>query len=179
MKKVLGSVAGAAVSMALLAGTAVAQSSITNTGPGSTNTITNSNSQECKVNNDNNVNVGNNNQQNSQTGNSGNTSNTTSGGAQSGNAGNNNQTNVGVDINNSGCKNGAQQPTPPPSPQPAAPGQVLGSVSPQPGRGAGAEALPETGTRPLAIFGLGALGLGIVSTAAYLGFTAMRLRALS
>jgi len=185
MKKVSALVTGWAISLLVLSGSAAAQTStISNTGPGSTNAI--ENTQQCDINttNNNNVNVGNNNQQNSQSGNSSGSGNTTGGGSQSGSTGNNNSTGVGVDINNDSnkdCPSPAPRPTPSPAPTPQqpAPAPVVSSAVTTAG-GRGAATLPKTGTvNYLLAAGIASLSLGTIGTAARLGLLAYRLRTIS
>jgi len=99
MKRLLKILAAAILGAGLFTGAASAQS-ISNTGPGSTNTITNSQNCNASVTNNNNVSVSGSNNQNASSGNATNTGNTSGGNSSSGNASNNNSTSINFGINN-------------------------------------------------------------------------------
>ena len=103
MKKLAVTLATTVLCVGLTTGTALADS-ISNTGPGSDNTIVNEQDEECIVENNNNVDVSNDSSQTSNSGNAGNQNNTSSGDATSGDAGNQNNAQVDVDITNAGCQ---------------------------------------------------------------------------
>ncbi|GEM_PF-3284079 len=75
-------------------------STISNTGPQSSNTITTTNTDTTTVTNTNDINVSSNNFQTASTGNATTSNNTTGGSATSGNADNSNSSSVTIDINN-------------------------------------------------------------------------------
>lgn len=138
MNKLLHVTVGAFFGVILLSGTAMAQSSISNTGPDSRNTITHNNSCNSNVRNNNNVNVSNSNSQNSSSGNVNNSRNTSSGSSSSGNASNSSSSSTTMNISNfsGGFCGGpavAQAPAPAAPAQPSRP-HVQSSVSS--GRGA-------------------------------------------
>ncbi len=83
----------------LAVGVAAADSSISNTGPGSSNTITSDNSSETNINCNNNITSTNNNPQTSGTGSSSSTGNTTGGNSTSGSSSNSSSSSTSVDAN--------------------------------------------------------------------------------
>jgi hypothetical protein len=169
MKKVT-SIVTAAIAGVIFVGasaSAVTTGSISNTGPGSTNTISISDQFSCRVTNDNDIDVTNDNQQNAGSGNATTSGNTTGGNAQSGSAANTNVTDVGINITNGPVCVTAQpavpgQPTAPPVEGGRGAGQVGGVgvttaqvAAPAGGVGAGAGGLSTS------ILAAGAVSTGI------------------
>lgn len=153
-----GLIIGVAMSLMSFGGVAAAQSNdnINNTGPGSTNVIDHSNNNSCDVNNDTDVDLNNNNPQDSNSGNVDNNNNTSSGNSNSGNSGNSSNTDVNVDVNNSGCCNTCNT-----------------STSQQPGQGGG-EVQAATTSNPQVQAPKGGVGAGeggLASTAAVAAIT--------
>ena len=102
MNKILQIATTSVVSLALMGGVAAADT-ISNTGPGSDNSIVHNNTSNCTVDNNNNVDVNNQNNQNSNSGNASGNDNTTGGNSQSGDASNTSSSTTNVNINNHGC----------------------------------------------------------------------------
>lgn len=153
MKKLLRMLAASALCAGLITGAASAQSSITNTGPGSNNTITHNNSCDSTVNNDTDIDVNVDNDQDADSGNATNNDNTSGGNSQSGDASNDSSIDVNLDVNNNSgnaCAPASDTTTPPSGGSGG--GETLGSTTPVGGRGAvlaaGTQiaALPNTGT---------------------------------
>jgi cobalamin biosynthesis Mg chelatase CobN len=99
MKKSTTIVVGVLVGIVFLGGAMFAQN-IENTGPNSTNSVTQNNNTECTSENNNNVDVNSENNQSSDSGETGSTGNTNGGTSSTGNASNNNSNSTNVNINN-------------------------------------------------------------------------------
>ena len=112
MSKILQIASASVVSLALMGGVAAADT-ISNTGPGSDNSIIHDNTSNCTVNNNNHLDVNNQNNQNSNSGNASGSNNTTGGNSQSGNSSNTSSSTTNVDINNHGCDPAVASTTPP------------------------------------------------------------------
>ncbi len=156
MKKLL---LGLAIAVAGLTGTsasvgAVTDSSISNTGPNSTNTIEVKDDFKCEVKNDNDFVIKNKNDQQAASGSATVSGNTSGGGARSGSATNSNGTVIDVAIDNSGaCVVTAVTPPAPVVPGGSGGGQPvggMGAAQPQPVGGMGAVAAPQRVT-PVAL----------------------------
>jgi len=159
MKKVLISAAAVLAGMGLLSAPVFA-AEISNTGPGSDNSITSTNDTDCSVENNNNVDVDNDNSQGANSGDSTNGSNTNGGNSNSGNANNSNSSDVNVDVNNSGCCDCESTTTPTPTPP----------SEPSTG-GEGGEVLSATTTEPatLAETGPGLMSTPVVASIVFVG----------
>ncbi len=95
---------GAASCFMLFGGTAAAQTSITNTGPGSNNTVTQTSTNNCTVTNNNTVTATNSNPQSSTSGTANTSGNTSGGSATSGSSSNTSNNSTNAFINNlNGC----------------------------------------------------------------------------
>jgi hypothetical protein len=162
VKKLLQIITGTVVSVGLMAGTAAADSvtcggSISNTGPGSNNTITCVDKNDIQVTCSNNDKVVETNNQNANSGGAFTVENTSGGNANSGNANNNNK--VTVDVGASCARQVATTATTSP-----AGGKGAGSASTPattPSAKAGVSSLPKTGSNSLqdsAITGVFVLG---------------------
>ncbi len=180
MKKLLGALAGALLSIGLMTGVAAAQSSIGTTGPGSNNQIntnqTNTSVQTCT----NTVRDTNTNVQGANSGTSNTSGNTVGGSAQSGTAGNTNSTSTNVNVGGCGsnCTTCGQTPGGGTTTTGSTPGgQGGGTVSgvSTTASVAGVTALPATGSSTiLAPLGIGAVVLGGLAVAAQLGISGYR-----
>jgi len=153
MKKIITTAAIVLAGMGLLSAPAFA-AEISNTGPGSDNSITDENSCNSTTNNDNDVDVNNGNSQGADSGNAGSNSNTTGGGANSGNADNSNSNDTDVDVTNgaNGCGCACTTTTTPTTP--------TTPVEPPVG-GQGGEVLSASTTTPVV---LAETGPGLMST---------------
>lgn len=136
---------------------------ITNTGPGSTNTCETTSDFTCQVTNENNFTITNNNTQEV-------TSGTATG--TSGSATNSSGTVIGVTLANEGCVIASVTPPPDPTPTPTptpTPVPTAAPVTPV------ATTLPNTGTNNgMAIIGILAAGLGLTALASRFGVAAYR-----
>lgn len=181
MKKIIQFLTGTAVSVGLMAGVASAQAAINTTGPGSTNVITFTTTENIVVSCTNNTNVTNNNNQNSTSGSANTSGNTVGGSATSGAASNNSNTSVNV---NGGCPGGFT-PVASTTPAPAAGNAAgngaggSGAVNGASTTATGVAALPATGSdsvlTPVAI---GASVLGVTAVAAQVALSLYRRLAL-
>jgi hypothetical protein len=159
--------AAALLAITFSGGAIFAQSTIENTGPGSTNEINHNNNCEADIDNDTDINIDNNNDQNANSGNNNseegssnggnatNNGNTTGGNSGSGDASNDNNTDVNIDVDNSTgnpclpCEDCDEQPetptttTPEEPGNPSNPGEVAGITTAAVG-GADIAALPYT-----------------------------------
>jgi LPXTG-motif cell wall-anchored protein len=171
VKKLLQTLAGAVAGVALMGGVAAASTvtcgNISNTGPGSTNTITCVDSQEHNVSCNNNVIVKNSNDQDAQSGGAFTTDNTSGGSASSGNSSNSNSVVVTVGASCAPVQAASSQP----SGGSGGGGEVAAastSAAPAGGSGGGGAAqvaaLPETGSSNLqsaAVAGVAVLAAGL------------------
>jgi hypothetical protein len=173
MKRILQSLAVSLVTVGMTGGIAAADAvtcngDISNTGPGSTNSVTCVDNENNSVSCDNNIIVSNDNDQNAGSGGAFTTGNTTGGGATSGDADNNNATVVEVGTSCAPVEATNSTPTPPAG---GSGGAVLGSatvapqvVAPVGGVGAG-EGAGVTSNKLAATAGLigsaGVVGLGL------------------
>lgn len=172
MKKLVKLLVGSIVSTGLMTGVAAAQSSINTTGPGSTNVITYTTTENIVVTCTNNTNVTNNNTQGATSGSANTSGNTSAGGSTSGSATNNSNTSVNV---NGGCPAGATPVAT--TPTTTTPGQGGGQVSgvSTTAAAAGVAALPETGSSTILMpVGIGAVVLGGLAVIAQLGVSVYR-----
>jgi hypothetical protein len=181
MKKILRFLAPFGVSLMMLTGVAAAESTISNTGPDSTNVIVNKSTSSVRITCRNNLDISNTNTQNASSGSANVSNNTTGGSATSGNASNTNTTSVTV---NTGCGTGqVATTTPPPTGGGGgglgggAGGSVLGAstvaAAAAGGMGAGAiTSLPNTGANPALLAGIVTAVLGGVATVARIGVLA-------
>jgi LPXTG-motif cell wall-anchored protein len=171
VKKILQMIAGAVASIALMGGVAAADTvtcgSISNTGPGSTNTITCVDNEENSVSCNNHVVVENSNDQNASSGGAFTTNNTSAGDASSGDASNDNKVVVNIGASCAPVQTASTTPS-----GGRGGGEVAAASTAAPaggagggGQGAGVAALPETGSSSLqtaAIAGLAVLAGGLV-----------------
>jgi len=158
MKKVSSITVGALAGVLLFGAVASATDtgSITNTGPGSTNTITMSDRCSLDVTNTTTVDVTNNNPRSAGSGDATNDGNTSGGNAQSGSAGNTSTTNVGVNVTNGPVTDCNVS-------QPTNPGNGGGEVNAPTGGGRGAGQV--SGAQVQApVGGVGAGGGGLVTS---------------
>ena len=179
MKRLLKFLAAAIVSVGALGTGAAAQtSSISNTGPDSTNTVTITEENKLDIKCKNDVNVENNNTQNSSSGNATTSGNTTAGDATSGSASNSNSTSTSVD---SSCAQAAAAPTEGGQGGGAPSGVALaegGVGAAEQVAAAKAGELPQTGTNPLALTGILGATLGGAALASRLAASTFRRVAL-
>ena len=145
MKKILISTVSIVGSFVLLG--SVAQAQISNTGPGSNNTITNSSSSNCSSTSTNSAEVQNQNTQTSTSGTASQTGNGSTGSATSGSTSNSNQTNTQVTQSNGNSCVPGQTTGQTTTPGVGQGGSVLGAevAATTQGQGAGIAALPATG----------------------------------
>lgn len=178
MKKFIKTVIATLFGLAIMTTTASAQSvDISNTGPGSTNTVTSNNRTDIKCDATNKVEVTNRTDQDADSGNASVDGNTSGGSATSGSASNSNSTSTTVTASNN-CLGKAATTTPPPTGGSGG-GQTLGDSTVAGGQGAGEAvliaSLPATGelstAQYLAGASAGVSGLGLLGYAirAYLG----------
>jgi hypothetical protein len=181
MGKITRIMAGSSLLVVFSAGVAAADASITNTGPGSTNTVNSNTSNTTKVVCINNTLISNSSSQSSSSGSANVSGNTSGGSASSGNASNSNVTSVTA---SGSCAPGT---TPAPAGSPAAQAAAAGrgglSFNSQgvlaAGGGAGA-ALPETGTTDtVRNTAIGIASLAGIAAVGQVGLGVYRRRALS
>ena len=155
----------------LFGGTVLAQDNISNTGPGSDNSINEQNNTDVDIDNDNDIDVDIDCDQDASSGDAEVDGNTTGGGASSGDASNECDVDVDVDVNNGGCQtcnpdeddddddNGST-----PTQDPEDDGNVLGAPN-----------LPDTnGTSGATLAGTTALSLGGLAASAKLAVVLVR-----
>lgn len=158
MKKILASLLLS--SFLLIPATALAEtSSITDTGPGSENSVTTTENTTCTTDNTNDVDIDNSNDQSAGSGDASSEDNTTSGDSQSGDATNDNDTNVDVDISNDEACNPSTTTEQPSNNSNGSTGTVLGTSTVQ-----NVATLPYTGgASGIITIGLSFIALGVAT----------------
>lgn len=153
MKKLLVASLATAV-FAVAPSGAVFAASINNTGPGSNNVITNSNSNNCNKTNNNSLVVQGSNSQNGSTGNTSSGNNTSGGNSTSGNSSNSNNSNVKVNVSTNGCGTKTTG---------GGKGSGTSTTVSNPAVKAAATSLPDTGASSVALGAVASVTLGIAA----------------
>ena len=172
MRKLIKTVAVTLVCASLAGGVAAADSNISDTGPGSNNSISTSVDNNSDTNCNNNDDLTTSNLQNAGSGNADVTGNTTGGDAQSGGASNNNNTNVNV---NTSCGQLSSSSNPAPQGGGKGSGKVSGASTTATPVAVANGSLPDTGSNTAATLAVGSVvALGAVLLASRFGVSAYR-----